>query len=152
MCLLKIVFQLAANSDTVSRMRLYQMTSVDYVSKNAFNKQYALESHCSILGSMKRQQTQDKFSYLHIAVLFARRPLVHLWTLWLPIILLALVAMLVFALPADSGEKISLGITVNLSFTVFQASVQQLLPNNTDNIPILGQFLIHDFPFFMVFQ
>ena len=133
------MFQLVANSDTTSRMLLQRLEPLPKISKKAFNNQYGLESYCSKLGSVKGHRTEDRFSFLHVAILFDRRPMVHLWTVWLPIILLALVAMLVFALPADSGEKISLGITVNLSFTVFQATVQQLLPNNSDNIPILGK-------------
>ena len=57
----------------------------------------------------------------------------------IPIILLSLMDLLVFWLPPESGEKVSLGITVLLSFSVFLTVVDERLPRTSDNVPILSK-------------
>ncbi|XP_007905679.1 neuronal acetylcholine receptor subunit alpha-7a isoform X2 [Callorhinchus milii] len=49
-------------------------------------------------------------------------------------------ALLVFLLPADSGEKISLGITVLLSLTVFMLLVAEIMPATSDSVPLIAQY------------
>ena len=58
-----------------------------------------------------------------------------------PIILLSVMDLLVFWLPAESGEKVSLGITVLLSFSVFLLVVDEQIPRTSDAIPILSKLL-----------
>ena len=57
----------------------------------------------------------------------------------IPIILLSVMDLLVFWLPPESGEKVSLGITVLLSFSVFLTVVDEGLPRTSDNVPILSK-------------
>lgn len=45
-----------------------------------------------------------------------------------------------FILPQESGEKISLGITVLLSYVVFMLMVAETVPKNSDTIPILRAY------------
>ena len=47
----------------------------------------------------------------------------------------------VFLLPADSGEKVSLGVTILLSLTVFQLLVAEQMPPS-EQIPIIGEFYL----------
>ncbi len=58
----------------------------------------------------------------------------------LPIVLLSLMDLLVFWLPAESGEKVSLGITVLLSFSVFLLVVDERMPRTSDAVPILSEY------------
>ena len=58
--------------------------------------------------------------------------------LMLPIILLSLMDLLVFWLPPESGEKVSLGITVMLSFSVFLLVVADQTPRTSDTVPLLS--------------
>ena len=51
---------------------------------------------------------------------------------------LALVAMLTFFLPPESGEKISLGISVLLSLTLFLLMVAETMPP-TSAVPVIGE-------------
>ena len=58
----------------------------------------------------------------------------------IPIILLSVMALLVFLLPPESGEKVSLGITVLLSFSVFLLVVDGRIPRTSDHVPILSTY------------
>ena len=55
----------------------------------------------------------------------------HLDKLALQVIFLSLTSTLVFALPADAGEKISMGITVLLAYAVYLTIVSEHLPNTS---------------------
>uniref|UniRef100_A0A287CX70 Uncharacterized protein n=1 Tax=Ictidomys tridecemlineatus TaxID=43179 RepID=A0A287CX70_ICTTR len=60
--------------------------------------------------------------------------------LLIPCVLISALALLVFLLPADSGEKISLGITVLLSLTVFMLLVAEIMPATSDSVPLIAQY------------
>ncbi|XP_022091690.1 neuronal acetylcholine receptor subunit beta-2-like isoform X1 [Acanthaster planci] len=72
-------------------------------------------------------------------VLFRRRPLYYLFNLIIPCMFLSLVSLLTFFLPPESGEKVSLGVTVLLSLTVFLLLVAETMPP-TSTVPIIGQY------------
>ena len=48
-----------------------------------------------------------------------RKPRFYMINVVAPCLLMSILSLLVFYLPPDSGEKVSLGITVLLSFSVF---------------------------------
>ena len=54
--------------------------------------------------------------------------------------MLSMLTLLVFCMPPDAGEKVSLSITVLLSFTVFMLMVSDNMPQTSNNIPILGKY------------
>ncbi|CAK9293207.1 unnamed protein product [Gordionus sp. m RMFG-2023] len=43
-----------------------------------------------------------------------------------------------FALPPDSGEKLTLGVTILLSLTVFLLLVAETMPATSDSVPLIG--------------
>ncbi|KAL3290310.1 hypothetical protein HHI36_023654 [Cryptolaemus montrouzieri] len=49
-------------------------------------------------------------------------------------------AVLGFTLPPDSGEKLSLGVTILLSLTVFLNMVAETMPATSDAVPLLGTY------------
>uniref|UniRef100_A0A3B3SXQ5 Neuronal acetylcholine receptor subunit alpha-7 n=1 Tax=Paramormyrops kingsleyae TaxID=1676925 RepID=A0A3B3SXQ5_9TELE len=69
-----------------------------------------------------------------------RRTLYYALNLLIPCVLLSSMTLLIFLLPANSGEKISLGITVLLSLTVFMLLVAEIMPATSDSIPLIGQY------------
>ncbi|TMS13267.1 neuronal acetylcholine receptor subunit alpha-7 [Larimichthys crocea] len=69
-----------------------------------------------------------------------RRTLFYGLNLLIPCVLISTLALLVFLLPADSGEKISLGITVLLSLTVFMLLVAEIMPATSDSVPLIAQY------------
>uniref|UniRef100_A0ABM0GN27 Neuronal acetylcholine receptor subunit alpha-9-II-like n=1 Tax=Saccoglossus kowalevskii TaxID=10224 RepID=A0ABM0GN27_SACKO len=72
-------------------------------------------------------------------VYLRRRPIYYVFNLITPCGLFSLVTILSFLIPAESGEKITLGITVLLSLTVFLLLVAETTPP-CSTIPLIGQY------------
>ncbi|XP_070563835.1 neuronal acetylcholine receptor subunit alpha-10-like [Ptychodera flava] len=68
-----------------------------------------------------------------------RRPFFYVFNLVMPCVLISIFTMISFFLPADSGEKVSFGITVLLSLTVFLLLVAESMPPTSD-VPVIGQY------------
>ncbi|XP_034328952.2 acetylcholine receptor subunit delta [Magallana gigas] len=71
-----------------------------------------------------------------------RKPLYYVMNLILPVVLLGVLNLLVFIIPADAGEKMSFAMTVFLSFAVFLSIISMQLPVNSDNTSLLGVYLV----------
>ncbi|XP_037079752.1 neuronal acetylcholine receptor subunit alpha-7-like isoform X3 [Pollicipes pollicipes] len=71
-------------------------------------------------------------------ILIRRRTLYYFSNLIVPCVLIASMAVLGFTLPPDSGEKLSLGVTVLLSLTVFLNQVAANMPETSEAVPLLG--------------
>ena len=80
------------------------------------------------------------FSTLKFVLSFKRKPLFECTVLVVPVVLLSFLMVLLFMLPVDSGEKVSLEITIILSFTVFQLVVADSVPNSSDYVPIMSEY------------
>ena len=70
-----------------------------------------------------------------------RKPNFYLISLFVPSALITLLAVLGYFLPVESGEKVSLQITVMLSLAVFQQLVSDKLPPSADTTPIIGKLI-----------
>ncbi|NWI92031.1 ACH10 protein, partial [Pitta sordida] len=68
-------------------------------------------------------------------LLLRRRSSFYIFNLLLPCIMVSFLAPLGFYLPADSGEKVSLGVTVLLALTVFQLLVAESMPPS-ESVPL----------------
>lgn len=56
--------------------------------------------------------------------------------------MMSALTLLVFCLPPDSGEKIALGITVLLAFSVFVLAIAEKMPETSDSMPLIGKFVV----------
>ncbi|CAL8365592.1 unnamed protein product [Lota lota] len=70
-----------------------------------------------------------------------RRSSFYIFNLLLPCMMISFLAPLGFYLPADSGEKVSLGVTVLLALTVFQLLVAESMPPS-ESVPLIGKYYI----------
>ena len=68
-----------------------------------------------------------------------RKPRFYVINVIAPCVLMSTLALLVFYLPPDSGEKVSLGITVLLSFSVFLLLIAENVPKTSDCVPLIGE-------------
>jgi len=68
-----------------------------------------------------------------------RRTLYYFFNLIVPCVLIASMAVLGFTLPPDSGEKLSLGVTILLSLTIFLNTVSAIIPITSDS-PLIGTY------------
>ena len=82
------------------------------------------------------------YSYVEYSVFLRRIPTYFVFNLIMPCTLISATTFLSFFLPPESGEKVSLGITVLLSLTVFLLLVAELLPPS-GAVPIIGKFSDH---------
>uniref|UniRef100_H2TVF6 Neuronal acetylcholine receptor subunit alpha-7 n=1 Tax=Takifugu rubripes TaxID=31033 RepID=H2TVF6_TAKRU len=83
---------------------------------------------------------KEPYPAVTFVVAIRRRTLYYALNLLIPCVLLSSMTLLIFVLPADSGEKISLGITVLLSLTVFMLLVAEIMPATSDSVPLIGQY------------
>ncbi len=79
----------------------------------------------------------DPYPDITYTVLLQRRSSFYIFNLLLPCFLISFLAPLGFYLPADSGEKVSLGVTVLLALTVFQLMVAESMPPS-ESVPLIG--------------
>uniref|UniRef100_A0A8C5EDT9 Neuronal acetylcholine receptor subunit alpha-10-like n=1 Tax=Gouania willdenowi TaxID=441366 RepID=A0A8C5EDT9_GOUWI len=70
-----------------------------------------------------------------------RRSSFYIFNLLIPCMMISFLAPLGFYLPADSGEKVSLGVTVLLALTVFQLLVAESMPPS-ESVPLIGKYYI----------
>uniref|UniRef100_A0A6Q2Y5X6 Uncharacterized protein n=1 Tax=Esox lucius TaxID=8010 RepID=A0A6Q2Y5X6_ESOLU len=84
----------------------------------------------------------EPYSDVTYVVTLRRRTLFYALNLLVPCVLISSLTLLVFLLPAQSGEKIGLGITVLLSQTFFMLLVAEIMPPTSDCIPLIGQYFV----------
>ena len=63
----------------------------------------------------------------------------YLVNIVMPCVIMSMLSFLMFFLPPEAGEKISLGVTVLLSYSVFLLLLADSMPQTSDYIPILGK-------------
>ena len=56
-----------------------------------------------------------------------------------PCVLMSMLSLMVFFLPADSGEKVSLSMTALLSYTVVLLMVTDVAPRDGKVIPLISR-------------
>jgi hypothetical protein len=66
-----------------------------------------------------------------------RKPLYYFINIITPCLFCIIISICVFWLPPESGEKVSLGVTVLLAFSVFQLVVADNTPRTSDFTPLL---------------
>uniref|UniRef100_A0A1I8JFT5 Neuronal acetylcholine receptor subunit alpha-7 n=1 Tax=Macrostomum lignano TaxID=282301 RepID=A0A1I8JFT5_9PLAT len=69
-----------------------------------------------------------------------RRKLYYIFNLIAPCSFLACLALLSFIIPPDAGEKVSFGVTILLSLTVFLMMVAEAMPPTSDAVPVIGMY------------
>ncbi|KAM8973495.1 neuronal acetylcholine receptor subunit alpha-5-like [Pelodytes ibericus] len=71
-----------------------------------------------------------------------RLPLFYTLFLIIPCMGLSFLTILVFYLPSNEGEKISLCTSVLVSLTVFLLVIEEIIPSSSKVIPLIGEYLV----------
>ncbi|XP_076467611.1 acetylcholine receptor subunit delta-like [Babylonia areolata] len=83
----------------------------------------------------------DMKSTLTVTLELKRKTTYYLIAILVPVLFLSLTATLVFALPADSGEKMGTSITVLLAFAVYLTIVSEQMPKTSNSTSLLSVYL-----------
>ena len=128
-------FQMAVSTDAEVMLKVGQVSGIglEFFTRDG---SWILEDSSSQSVAWTANQTKLRYK-----MVMARRTTFYVTTVILPVLLLSITASLVFALPADSGEKMGTSITVLLAFAVYLTIVSDYLPNTSLNTSILAIYL-----------
>ncbi|XP_030590502.1 neuronal acetylcholine receptor subunit beta-2-like isoform X1 [Archocentrus centrarchus] len=95
------------------------------------------------LPARKNEDPKD-ITYLDITYDFVikRKPLFYTINLIIPCVLITSLAILVFYLPSDCREKMTLCISVLLALTVFLLLISKIVPPTSLAVPLIGKYLM----------
>lgn len=71
-----------------------------------------------------------------------RKTLFYTVNLIIPCVGITFLTVLVFYLPSDSGEKVTLCVSILLSLTVFFLLLAEIIPPTSLAVPLLGKYLL----------
>lgn len=83
---------------------------------------------------------EGKFPDVTYRLELRRRTLFYMMNFILPCVLIAVLTLLVFLLPPESGERMSFGVTVLLSFTILLLMLMAKLPATSKVIPLIAVY------------
>lgn len=112
------------------------------------SSQYVKSAEWDLMGASKKRNVQSyaccdyPFSDVTIEFVFKRKPLFYIFNLIVPCMIIMSMVLLGFFLPPESGERITLSITVLLAMAVFLQLAAENLPRNSENVPVMGIFYI----------
>ncbi|XP_063054326.1 neuronal acetylcholine receptor subunit beta-2 [Engraulis encrasicolus] len=92
----------------------------------------------------RRNENKGDPNYVDITYDFIirRKPLFYTINLIIPCVLITSLAILVFYLPSDCGEKMTLCISVLLALTVFLLLISKIVPPTSLDVPLVGKYLM----------
>ena len=85
------------------------------------------------------QNPDYTYAYVDFTIKLKRKPVFYVMTLLVPSLVLSLLTVVVFLVPPEAGEKISLSISILLSFTVFLILLADNIPQTSEQMPVLGK-------------
>ena len=99
------------------------------------------------LKTVRRLSNTQQNYYDSAIIIFSmkRKSLYYTCTMTVPSMLLSILTLGAFFIPNDSGEKISCGLAIFLSFMVFLLQIGDIVPENSNGISVMGMsFWIFD--------
>ncbi|CAD7077447.1 unnamed protein product [Hermetia illucens] len=84
----------------------------------------------------------EPFSDITFKMTMRRKTLFYTVNLIIPCVALTFLTVLVFYLPSDSGEKVTLCISILVSLTVFFLLLAEIIPPTSLAVPLLGKYLL----------
>ena len=127
----------------------FKVTDLDMTAENGSSRsqyiesaEWNLEDVMKVRNAKKYSCCEHKLADISITIVMDRKPLFYLFNLVIPCLIILSMILLGFFLPPESGERITLSITVLLAMAVFLQLVGESLPRNSETVPLLGKFYI----------
>ncbi|XP_072046747.1 neuronal acetylcholine receptor subunit alpha-7-like [Amphiura filiformis] len=78
-----------------------------------------------------------EYPEIQVSLILSRRSLFYVLLIIVPCTMLSFINLMVFILPTESGEKVSLGITNFLAMVLVQQLIGESIPPTSDQFPII---------------
>nr|XP_042904024.1 acetylcholine receptor subunit alpha-like 1 [Parasteatoda tepidariorum] len=85
---------------------------------------------------------EEPYPDITFNITLRRKTLFYTVNLIIPCVFISFLSILVFYLPSDSGEKVSLSISIVLSLGVFFLLLSEIIPPTSLTVPLLGKYLL----------
>ena len=120
----------------VSHVHMYLTVSQPetflYVENNAWILRYAVGEAINVVGRLMAKYTLK----------LERKYAFYILNLFSPVLIMVFLNTMVFALPADSGERVGYAITCLLSLSVYMTFASENLPDSSKPLPIITIVLL----------
>lgn len=80
----------------------------------------------------------EPFPDVTFTIHIRRRTLYYTYNIIIPCVMLSVLTLLGFWMRPDSGEKVTLGLTVLLAFSVFMLLIAENMPPTSNHVPLIG--------------
>ena len=80
-----------------------------------------------------------KLATVTFSFILKRQSTFYVVTMILPSLFLSMIGLMVFPLPPDSGEKVSLNVACLMSFFINQLAISEEFPSSWDAMPVIGE-------------
>lgn len=85
---------------------------------------------------------EEPYPDITFNITLRRKTLFYTVNLIIPCVFISFLSVLVFYLPSESGEKVSLSISIVLSLGVFFLLLSEIIPPTSLTVPLLGKYLL----------
>ncbi|CAF4478515.1 unnamed protein product [Rotaria socialis] len=104
------------------------------------NAEWDLEAFIAVRKSVKYECCPTVYPFVLFTLQIRRRTLYYVVNVVVPCVLISFMTLLGFILPPDSGEKISLQITILLSVVMFSLLISGIIPASSTALPIIVMY------------
>ena len=101
----------------------------------------------SIAIKTNKYKSQREFREVVVSFFIGRRPLFFVLFSFVPCMIIGMLILVSFFIPAESGERIGLCATILVSVSIYLLVVTEQLPEQSETLPLIGVYYI-----VMIFQ
>jgi len=138
-----------SDGNTVNLEHLHQMPDSNFIQVGIDLREYYLSVEWDIMDVPAKRNEKyysccgdTPFPDIFFYITLRRKTLFYTVNLIIPCVGISCLSVLVFYLPADSGEKMSLCVSILLSLTVFFLLLAEIIPPTSLTVPLLGKYLL----------
>ena len=103
------------------------------------NGVWDLSNVTAVRSEVKYECCPHPFAFVTFNLTLSRESAFYVFNIIIPCVLLAILTLMVFCLPHDSGEKISFGTANLLALILYQQLIADTMPPLGDEFPLVGK-------------